>query len=137
MASSEHRRLSVAVHAAASAHGIDDTVYREMMRTMFGRVSSKDCTEAELRRLLVRLNGGGTGRSFRVSKRPEIRKIFAQWGELKRKGVLDNPTPAGLRAFCARMANLPAGVTKDPDHLTAAEARVVIEALKAWIERAG
>lgn len=131
---SERRRLISAVHAAASAHGIDDTVYREMMRTMFGKTSSTACTEAELRRLLVRLNGGGTGRSFRVSKRPEIRKIFAQWGELKRKGVLDNPTPAGLRAFCARMAQTGAATT-DPEFLTAAQARVVIEALKAWIER--
>lgn len=136
MTAANRAKLISAIHAAKSKAGLDDDAYRAMLSVHGGgKASSKDCTEAELRAVLSHLNGASGARPFKPSKRPEVRKIHAQWGELKRLGALDSPTKPALRAFCARMANT-GDATTDPEFLTPEHARVVIEALKAMIKRA-
>lgn len=133
----EYAALNRALRAACKARGLDDDARRDLIESVTGHRSSKDCTGAQLRQVLVRLNGSVTsGRPFKPSSRADVRLIHALWGELKRREVLDNPTKAALRAFCANQTGA-AGAVKDPEHLTPAETRQVIEALKAWVDRAG
>jgi len=128
--------LIKAIHAAKTHAGMDDDTYRDVLAAQAGgKRSSKDCTDAQLRQVLAHLNGANTGSGFRPSSRPEVRLIYALWGDLKQREVLDNPSKAGLRAFCARMANLGADAATDPEFLKPNQCRVVIEGLKAWIAR--
>jgi phage gp16-like protein len=130
----ERRKLTSAYHAACAKAGLDEADRRDMLETQTGKRSSKDCSDAQLRRVLAHLNGSSTDKPFKPSKRADVRKIHAQWGELKRQGKLTSPTKAALRAFCANMAKTGAATT-DPEFLTSAQARMVVEALKKWIER--
>jgi len=53
----------------------------------------------------------------------------------KRRGILDNPTKAGLRSFCAAATGLKGKAATDPAFLTVAQCIKVVEALVAMIER--
>lgn len=131
-----HRKVLIAkIHIARSQLGLDEETYRDLVERVTGKTSTKNATTAALISLVdeLKVKGFHDTPSFRPSKRADVRKIFAQWGELKRRGVLGTPTKSALRAFCANQT----GAAKDPEHLTQAEARKVIEALKAWIERVG
>ena len=136
MTALDPRALIGAIHAAKAAAGLDDDAYRDMLAVQTGgKRSAKDCTDSQLRQVLAHLNAASGQPSFKPSDDPQVRKIYALWGNLKRRGVLDNPTKTGLRAFCARMANLRQDATTDPEFLDSVQCRVVIEALKAWIDR--
>jgi hypothetical protein len=130
--------LIKAIHAAKTRAGMDDNTYRDMLAIhASGKHSSKDCTDAQLRQVLAHLNRAVSGSGFRPSSRPEVRLIYALWGDAKRRAILDNPSKAGLRAFCARMANLGKDAATDPEFLEPSQCQVVIEALKSWIKRDG
>ncbi len=133
----EKDRLGRAIHAAARAAGlVDRDAYEDMLAAQTGgKRSSTDCTEDELRAVLTHLNGGSKGKStpFKPSARADVRLIYALWGQAKRDGILKNPTPAGLAAFCVRWKAK--GTATKPDFLTPSEAAQAIEALKAMIRR--
>ncbi|MDR3437154.1 regulatory protein GemA [Telmatospirillum sp.] len=132
-----HRKALIAkVHIAKTQLGLDEATYRAMVERMTGSTSTKDAPYSKLVDLVdeMKAHGFKDDGGFRPSKRPDVRKIHALWGELRRAGALESPTKAALRAFCANQTGA-AGAAKDPEHLTPAEARRVIEALKAWADR--
>jgi len=132
-----HRKALIAkIHIAKAQLGLDEETYRAMIERITGYPSTKDAATTSLINVVNELIGKGfrDTSGFRPSSRSEVRKIHAQWGELKRRGALDSPTRKALRVFCANRTGA-AGAEKDPEHLTVAECRKVIEALKAWIER--
>ena len=131
----DRKKLIAAFHAASAKAGLDEEARRDLLEVETGKRSSKDCSDAQLRKVLARLNGASTSAPFKPSKRADVRKIHAQWGELKRLNTLTNPTKAGLRAFCGRMAGVAGAAATDPEFLAADQARKVNEALKAMILR--
>ncbi|MDR3437161.1 regulatory protein GemA [Telmatospirillum sp.] len=132
-----HRKaLSAKIHVAKKQLGLDEVTYRAMVERVTGKSSTKDAVTSKLIDLVKELEAKGfrNTSTFHPSSKPDVRKIYALWGELKRLDALDNPTKAALRAFCARMAATGTATT-DPEFLTPAQCRQVIEGLKAWVDR--
>lgn len=129
------RTMLACVHIARKDLGLDEEAYREVVsRVSSGRCSSAgDLTERELERMIASFKSRGWrgGRPQR-SGSPHVRKIWALWGDMCRKGLVREPTRKALRAFVVRMTDV-----ADPEWLTPAQAGVVIEALKAWQARGG
>ena len=119
----------------------DDDTWRAFLEQTVGQRSIRAMTEPQMRQVLITLrarSGGAKSKSFKPSPKAHVRKVFALWGDMRRHGLLENPTRAGLRAFTARMTATearPEGVG-DPDWLTPQDAEKVIEGLKAWRRRA-
>lgn len=137
--SPERSKLNKAYRAAITAAGLDDDVRRDMLETMTGHRSSKDCTDAQLRLVLDRLNNSTSKKPFKKSRRGDVRLIHALWGQLGRDGKLNARSAKerknALRTFCARMSGLKGIAETDPEFLDAHQASLVIEALKAWNDR--
>ena len=125
------------VHVARKQMGLDDGAYRAVLTRVVGRDSAKDCSGAELERVLgefARL-GWSPSRAARRDRRPHVRKIYAIWGDLK--PLLDEADDEALRGFVRRQtrsAKNPDGVGA-PEWLDGHEATKVIEGLKGWLER--
>jgi phage gp16-like protein len=141
------KALLAKVHIAKAQLGLDDPTWCDLVLRVAGVRSCRDATTPKLAKLadeLVRLgfkdrvshpNSPDSKRyKFRPSAKPQVRLVFALWGELGRMGALTSPTKDALRAFCARMAETGAAST-DPEFLTGAQLSLVIEALKGWIGR--
>lgn len=127
------RTMLACVHIARKDLGLDEGAYREVVsRVSGGRCSSAgDLTERELERMIASFKARGwRGGAPKRSGSAHVRKIWALWGDMCRKGVVREPTRAALRAFVTRMTDV-----GDPEWLTPAQAIVVIEALKAWQAR--
>lgn len=130
------RALLAKVHVAKKELGLDEDLYRMTLRKVTGHESAAACTDAELARFLYHCRERGWAPKKRagaeLSKRREIRMIWAIWGELcSIPGAAHTPTRAGLRAFVARQSGV-----EEPEWLSSDKARLVIEALKAWRDRA-
>jgi phage gp16-like protein len=132
------KALIAKVHIAKAQLGLDDATYRALVERVTGASSTKDAATSQLVDLVNELAAHGFKETsgFRKSSKPDVRKIYALWGDAKRRAILDNPSKAGLRAFCARMANLGQDAATDPEFLEPSQCCVVIEALKAMIKRA-
>ncbi len=129
----DRKAMLAKVHLAKKALGLDEDSYRAVLARITGRDSSAACQRRQLVDLLAefkRLGWTGNSAGRPKSAKPHVRKVFAVWGEMCRRGIPDNPTPAGLKAFVARMTGV-----DDPEWLDPARGRRVIEALKAWQER--
>ncbi|WP_170181923.1 gp16 family protein [Phreatobacter stygius] len=121
------------VHIARKELALDEVAYRAVLMSATGKASAKDCSErelnaalAEFRRLGWQPKGGPTKKSDKL----HVRKVFAIWGDLGRSGALANASREALRAFVKRQTDV-----ADPEWLTAAQANLVTEALKAMQRR--
>lgn len=129
----DRRRTLAAIHAAASALGLDTadkdaaSPYRTIIRVQGaeGVTSAAQLSDAALQRVALYLRkqqgkstGGLAGR------------IESLWAELGRKGLLRDPSEEGLRAFLLNRYRV-----SSVRWLTAVQASHVIEALKAWAAR--
>ncbi len=139
--SSQRRALLAQVHIARKELALDDDTYRAVLKRVTGRSSARDIDDAGLRAVLAefRRHGWqprrrrGRGINWRpASPYPHVRKVWAVWGELKRRGIWRDPRRNSLARFVRRMTGV-----DDPDWLTAPQAHDVIEALKEMGERAG
>ncbi len=140
----QRRSLLAQVHIARKDMGLDEDTYRALLRRITGQHSAAAVDDAGLRQVLremrrlgwrpaARQRTGRAGRKWRAaSPYPHVRKVFAVWGELKRRGIWRDPRRTSLAAFVRRMTGV-----DDPDWLTAPQARLVIEALKDIGARAG
>ena len=114
--------------------GLDEDAYRDRLERETGKRSAKEMTVAELDKVLTGFKRDGfrpappkTGKA--TSSRPEVRKVFALWGELA-PSLRSGGSRESLRAFVKRMVGV-----DDPNFLSGAQAGVVIEALKDWGKR--
>lgn len=116
-----------AIRAACNRLGIDDDERRAIVLDRTGRRSLSDCTPGELGRLLDHFN-----RDWRreAAPRPHIAKIRALWWSLYWLGAIHRPDDEALSSFVKRQ-----GAAAHLRFVGAASAAVVIEALKAWLER--
>ena len=123
------------IHIAKKELALVDDDYRAILQRITGKASSGDCTEAQLEALLTEFKRLGwkpktSAAPFKPSGKPHVRKVFAVWGELTRKGALREPSRQALQAFVLRQTGV-----SSPEWLSAKQANEVTEALKAMSKR--
>jgi len=135
MANPTRNRLIKLIHVARRQLAMDDPSYRANLRHVSGKTSCADMTEAELKRVLARLQQLG----FVLKRTPgkpdrgpiaELRKLQAIWITMGQHRILDDASDAALNRWIARMAGVEAH-----QWLSRAQARRLLEALKAWHRR--
>lgn len=119
---------------------LEDDDYRAILkRVTSGKTSAKDCSSAELARVLDEFKAKGwtptTGANLgrrKPADHPAAKKARALWLSLGLLGAVRDPSEQALEAFAARQLNVERLQWSD-------QARVykLIEALKAMAERAG
>ena len=144
--SPRRRALLARLHIAQKELGLDEETYRSALKTIAGASSARDLPDEAIERVLAefRRRGWRPGKARDASNarrsrrwRPPARyahqrKVWALWGELKRRGVWRDPNPASLVKFVRRLTGV-----DDPDWLTPDRSNKVIEALKDIGHRAG
>lgn len=136
-----NRELAV-IHIAANELGLDETVYREILRRVTGQSSAARLDERQRRAVIKefeRLGWKGRGRGQgrrqevegREGERPQALLIRSLWAGLDELGALRDPSDRGLDKFAKRVAGVEAVAWLDPR-----QANKVIEALKSWLGRA-
>lgn len=130
------RQLLAKVHIAKKELGLDDEVYRAMLRRLTGQDTAKGLTVGEFDVVLKEFERLGwepksaTEKPKRSSD-ARIRKIWAIWGELCRRGETHTPTKAGLRAFVLNRTGV-----QDPEWLKGDDIGRVLNELVSWQQRA-
>ena len=125
----DRRGMLAKVHVAKKQLAMADDSYRAMVSRVTGRDSSKDCTDAQLERLLGEFTRLGFAAVAKPkSAKPWTRKIHAIWKELA--PLLDEATGRSLDGFVSRQT----GVAK-AEWLDAKQATAVIQGLEGWLGR--
>jgi phage gp16-like protein len=112
----------------------DDTVWREFLANhASGQRSTRAMTERQLTAVVDALHRAGAPRVHGTPRHGggQMGKIRALWIELAKAGAVRTGSEEALAAFVKRQTG------QDLGTLPPAAARAVIEALKAWAERAG
>lgn len=129
------RGLLASVHCARKDLALDEDTYRLVLEQVTGKRSAAELTDAELVRVIEGFRQRGWQPAVRKSHKPSdkahVRKVWALWGDLCKRGALRTPTRAALRAFVLRLTG-----ASDPEWLTVEQSRRVIESLKVWQRRA-
>jgi len=126
------------VHVAKSQLKLSDENYRAICaRVANGKTSSKAMNGAERIALMTEFRRMGfkarPGRKQTPrSNNPQVRKVFALWGEMARTGIVRNGERAALRTYVKRMCGV-----DDPEFMDGDQAINVIEGLKAMKRRGG
>lgn len=129
------RALLAMVHIARKDLGLDEDTYRDVLERVTGRASARDLDERDLSKVIDAFKVKGWQpkagkRHVTKSDKPYVRKVYALWGELHRKGIVKGESRGALRAFVKRTTT-----ATDPEWLTLDQAMTVIEALKQWRAR--
>jgi len=126
------------IHKGAKALALTDDSYRDFLRVQTGKESAADLTAAERQRVIDRLRKLGALQNraaYRASYRSgAARMARGLWAELRQLGAIEDASDRALDAFVRRQTGggvMAARFLREP-----AQARPVIEALKAWIARA-
>jgi phage gp16-like protein len=123
------------IHIARKELALDIDAYRAVLQRAAGKASAADCSDGELDRVLdemKRLGWQPKAGAVKKSDKPYIRKIFAIWGDLGRRGAIENASRQALAAFVKRQTGI-----DNPEWLSIEDAARVTEALKAMQRRAG
>lgn len=129
---SADRRLLAKLHCAKRDLALDDDTYRDVLERVTGKRSAAELGDAGVIQVLEELRRRGwtpPAKSTRASDKPDVRKVWALWGQMVRDGIAHGGRD-GLRTFVKRMTNV-----EDPEWLTSEQARTVIESLKSWRAR--
>lgn len=126
-----------AIHTGKKALGLDDDTYRAMLCRVTGKQSAKDLTETERTKVIEEMRRAG----FKKLSRPAqmqlegkyAKKLQALWIAGWNLGLISDNSDKALLAFVKRQTGI--------DHTRflrdSNDAFKVIEALKAWLARAG
>ncbi|TXI23043.1 MAG: regulatory protein GemA [Roseateles sp.] len=139
MTSDLRRRHIAAIHAAATKLGMDTadkspaSDYRTMLQAVGGATSTTAMNAEALARVMKHLMrtlnpNGGKPRPKDGWQAEKIRKL---WAELAKLGVLNDPSEQGLARFVASQCKV-----ETLRFLNTHQANRIVEALKAWVERA-
>lgn len=126
------RGLLALVHCARKDLALSEDTYRAMLQNIGGAESSRDLSDVDLGRVVDHLKrlGWKPKSGGKHGSTPVVRKIWALWTDLEKRGALKNPTRPALRAYVQRLTGV-----EEPEWLNPAQARKVIENLKSWIAR--
>ena len=128
------------IHIAKKELGLTDEVYRDIMRSRFGKESAAKLTVGQASQLINHFRSLGWKPKYQqklpgVYSKPtdgQEGKIIALWLELAKAGVVRNKSDRALQAFVRRMTK--------KHHMrwcTTGEKNTIIEALKDWGAREG
>ena len=138
-----------AIHVLKSRLKLQDGDYRALLLTLTGKASSKDLSEHQRRavrnhmqQLAERMgvvqptkqrpHAQAKFDQVKAAASPKERKVWALWHQLGRDGVVHNTSQAALYAWVERTVQVSA-----LRFATDAQLDTLIEALKAWQQRAG
>lgn len=132
------RAALVKIHIAKRDLQLDDDTYRDVLERVTGARSSKGLDDDQHEKILGEFERLGwsdksksQGGNWRpASKKPQVRKIFKLWTELKKKGIWKKPGRASLLAFVKSQTGV-----ADPEWLDYNQASDIIEALKKMGQR--
>lgn len=129
------RKLVQLIHVAKSKLGLDDEVYRALLRSKSGRESSKDMSIIQLEAVLDHLRGAGFAQTKKhkgkeLERDPQSRKIRSLWLELHELGAIKDKSEEALGSFVKRQTGV-----ESLRWLNGYQAATVIESLKRWIDR--
>ena len=139
------RTLQKLIHAGCRELGLDSEARHALQRTVTGKESLADMSEAELTLVVNRLKqdgfrpAPGAKQRFKPAPRADLRLIHVIWRKLGEAGALERPGRAGLNAFVrssfeAKWGTVPAEVDMLRDWQQIDD---VLQALIAWGRRAG
>ncbi|WP_053081884.1 regulatory protein GemA [Methylobacterium aquaticum] len=121
------------IHAIRKAAGLDEAAYRGLLAGV-GVASSSDLTEPQANAVISRLRGLQTSSNDRAEG-PFAAKLQALWISGWNLGVIRNRSDAALHAWMDdRFGDR--GITHTRFLIDQAQAQMVIEGLKGWLERA-
>ncbi|MBF9265226.1 regulatory protein GemA [Paracidovorax cattleyae] len=121
------------IHQGKSALHWSDDDYRYHLKQLTGKTSSKDLDHAARRKVLAHMETLGFKPKSTFKPFDQAAKIRWLWRKLAEAGGVRDAGDAALLAFVGRTAGM--GVA-DLKFLPVAQASTVIEALKAWLDRA-
>lgn len=104
------RSMLAKIHVAKKQLALADDDYRQIMMQETGHDSAGDCSEAELERVIGRLQAqgfkplpkAGPGAARRPAQHPVARKARALWISLYHLGAVRSPDEKALEAFAKR-----------------------------------
>lgn len=137
---SERNALIAKLHIAKKQLGLDDGLYRETLEAATGKTSAKDMSEAELAKALRHFQRRGFNPSSNASSRTGekafadsvyLPKVRALWLSGWHLGIVRDRSDTAMASFIKRQTGLDAARWLK----RAEDARVVVEALKAWFAR--
>ena len=129
------------IHIAKKDLGLTRDSYEAVLQRITGFRSAADCSNAQLDKLLTEFRRLGfrpkakrkrAGRNRALADQPLARKVRALWLSLWNLGEVEDSSEDALAAFVRRQTGL-----DDTRFMRVDDANKVIEALKAWCERAG
>lgn len=134
------------IHIAKKELGLDDPTYRVLLERITGQTSAKDCTEAQLGKVLDEMKAKGWKPALKVVARnpgvaaqrgvqasnPVAKKARAMWISLHQLGAVRDPSERALEAFGRRQLGVEKLQWANQSH-----GYRLIEALKAMAEREG
>lgn len=138
------RALLAKVHIAKKELRLDDETYRDILKRLFGKPSSKNLTQSQLVDLVEHFKSlgwksrpsrraagaprGGGRKGRPLDGKPVSRKARALWISLYHLGCVSDPSESALAAFVKRQAGV-------DDLRFLNDELPVIEALKSWLAR--
>lgn len=134
--------LYAAINKAKEDRGLDNELYRPLLKSLTGHDSLKEMTIPHLEKVKKYFKEElGWQEDARYSRKPKsgsqealIRNL---WKDLQTVGALHTDEPEkALRVFVTRQLRLPDNTVSDIRFLTAPQKNNIIEALKAWLVRA-
>lgn len=128
------------IHVAKRELSLDDPTYRAMLDQLTGQSSAAGLTGPQLERVVDHLRhkgfqvraGRGGPKVETLADDPQSRMIRALWLQLHDLGQVRDPGDLALARFVQRQTHI-----SRLEWLSTAAASSVIEALKAWVIRAG
>ncbi|MCW8843351.1 MAG: regulatory protein GemA [Rhodobacteraceae bacterium] len=136
------RALQQTIHVACRQLGLDGEARRDLQVAVTGKASMRDMDEADLKLVIKRLEDDGFERAkprhrTKRSDNGSIRLIHVLWRKLGEKGVLKDPSKAGLNKFIrSRFSEKWGYELLDINQLREwSEIEDVVEALRAWGNR--
>jgi len=135
---SQHRRAMMAkIAIARKTLAMDEDDYRQILFDETSHNSARDCTDAELEKVIAKLKTLGftpVPKNPRkgVAQHPVAKKARALWISLYHLGVVHNPKDPALEAFACKQLKCEKFVWARQS-----DGHKLIEALKSMAERAG
>jgi phage gp16-like protein len=139
------RALQQKIHVGCRQLALDADARRALQLAVTGKHSMKDMNDADLLKVIKRLEDDGFKTSSKGKKkhkaapRADLRLVHVLWGKLGDAGELRDPGRSGLNKFIQDQFGKSWGaVPADIDMLRdGTKINAVIQALKSWGERAG
>lgn len=126
--------LIAKIHIAKKDMGLDDELYRSIIKQAVNKDSAKACTDKQLVKVLEFMETKGwknpSKQKFRKAPDGLKKKIYALWGVLQNAGAVQSRDKTALDAYAKKYTQVDCVQWLDNE-----QANKIIEMLKQWIAR--